>query len=146
VRRPSPGAVPALVFTWSPPAPGPDATATARLVATAAASVLAVASSGSAAVAALLLGAATRSRRGAAAGVLAVLATSIRFRTASLDDLAGIQSVLGLAVEVGPATAAAAAWLAALAVLLVAAPLPDPPDQWTFVSTEIGGPPPADGG
>lgn len=108
-------------------APLPDAAAVARVVAAAAAAVLAVASTGSAVVAALLLGAATGSRRVGAAAVLAVLATSVRFRTAALDDLAGIQSVLGGAIEVGPATASASAWLAAVAVLLATAALPDPP-------------------
>jgi len=112
---------------WPSTAPLPDAAAVARVVAAAAAAVLAVASTGSAAVAALLLGVATGSRRSGAAALLAVLATSVRFRTAALDDLAGIQSVLGGAIEVGPATAAASAWLAALAVLLATAALPDPP-------------------
>lgn len=112
---------------WPSTAPLPDAADVVRVGAAAAAAVLAVASTGSAAVAALLLGVATGSRRGAGAALLAVLAASIRFRTAALDDVAGIQSVLGLAVEVGPATAAASAWLGALAVLLAASPLPDPP-------------------
>lgn len=99
------------------------APSTVRSAAALAAALLAAASTGSAALAALLVGVATASRRSGAAVLLAVLATSLRFRTAALDDLAGVQSVLGLAVEVGPATAAASAWLAAGAVLLAAAPL-----------------------
>jgi len=93
------------------------------LAAAIAASVLAVSSRGSAVVAALLLGVAVADRRAGAAAVLAVLATAIRFRTAALDDLAGIQEVLGLAGEVGPSTGAAASWLAAAAVLLAVGPL-----------------------
>lgn len=83
-----------------------------------AAAVLAGTSTGSMVLAALLLGLAARDRRAAGAALLAVVATAIRFRTASFDDLAGIQGVLGPAGTVGPATAAASAWAAAGAVLL----------------------------
>lgn len=83
-----------------------------------AAAVLAATSTGSLVVVALLVWAATLDRRSGVAVLLASLASSVRFTTATLDDLAGIQSVLGIAGEVGPAAAAASAWLAAAAVLL----------------------------
>ena len=89
------------------------------LAAAVAAGVLAWSSTGSMVVAAVLLGAAVGDRRAAAAPLLAVAATAVRFATAGFDDLAGIQSVLGNAVVVGPATAAASAWCAAAAVVLV---------------------------
>lgn len=88
------------------------------LAAAIAAAVLAATSTGSVVVVALLVWAATLDRRSGIAVLLATLATSIRFTTGSLDDLAGIQSVLGVAGEVGPTTAAVSAWLAAAAVLL----------------------------
>ena len=83
-----------------------------------AAAVLAATSTGSLVVVALLVWAATLDHRSGIAVLLASLATSVRFATAALDDLAGIQSVLGIAGEVGPTVAAASAWLAAAAVLL----------------------------
>ncbi len=95
--------------------PGPRALTTAAALA---AAVLAATSTGSLVVAALLVGLATSDRRSGAAVLLAATAASIRFGTASLDDLAGIQSVLGPAVAVGPETAAASAWCAGAAVLL----------------------------
>lgn len=95
--------------------PSGSAVATAAAVVVA---VLAASSTGSMVLAALLVGVATADRRAAGAALLAVAATAIRFRTASFDDLAGIQSVLGLAGTVGPAAAAASAWCAAAAVLL----------------------------
>jgi hypothetical protein len=82
--------------------------------------VLAGSSTGSLVLAALLIGVAATDRRAAGAALLAVAATAIRFRTASFDDLAGIQSVLGPAGTVGPTTAAASAWAAAAAVVLSA--------------------------
>lgn len=85
-----------------------------------AAAVLAGSSTGSLVLAALLVGVAATDRRAAGAALLAVAATAIRFRTASFDDLAGIQSVLGPAGTVGPTTAAASAWAAAAAVVLSA--------------------------
>lgn len=92
------------------------------LAAAVAGGVLAASSTGSLVVAALLVWVATLDRRCGVAALLAALAASIRFTTASLDDLAGIQSVLGIAGEVGPATAAASAWVAAAAVLLATRP------------------------
>ena len=83
-----------------------------------AAAVLALTSTGSMVVAAVLLGVAAGDRRTALAALLAVTAVAVRFSTASFDEVAGIQSVLGTAGTVGPATAAASAWLAAGAVLL----------------------------
>lgn len=95
-------------------------TSSVAVAAALAAAVLAGTSTGSMVVAALLIGVAAADRRAAGAAVLAVAATAIRFRTASFDDLAGIQSVLGPAGQVGPTTAAASAWAAAVAVLLCA--------------------------
>lgn len=92
--------------------------ASVSLAAALAAAVLAGTSTGSMVLAALLVGLAARDRRAAGAALLAVVATAVRFRTASFDDLAGIQGVLGPAGTVGPATAAASAWVAAAAVLL----------------------------
>ena len=83
-----------------------------------AAATLAVSSSGSMVVAAVLLGIVVRDRVCGLALVGAVAAVSVRFATASFDDVAGIQSVLGAAGLVGPATGAASAWLAASAVVL----------------------------
>lgn len=107
----------------SPPsilAPTSTAVATAAALAVVA---LAATSTGSMVLAALLVGVATRDRRSAAAALLAVVATAVRFRTATFDDLAGIQSVLGPAGTVGPATAAASAWLSAAALILAARPM-----------------------
>lgn len=102
--------------------PGPavlqPSTTTVAVAAGLAAAVLAGTSTGSTVVAALLIGFAAADRRSAGAALLAVTATAIRFRTATFDDLAGIQSVLGPAGTVGPATAAASAWAAAAAVVL----------------------------
>lgn len=103
----------------------PTSTAVATAAALAA-TALAVTSTGSMVLAALLVGVAARDRRTAGAALLAVAATSIRFRTATFDDLAGIQSVLGPAGTVGPATAAASAWLAAAAVVLAARSVAEP--------------------
>lgn len=93
------------------------------VAAAAGAGVLALTSTGSMVVAAALLGVAVGDRRSLIAVFLAVAAVAVRFATTSFDDLAGIQSVLGSAVEVGPATGAASAWAAAAAVVLAAAPL-----------------------
>lgn len=106
----------------SPPALRQPTRAAVATAAALGAAVLAGTSTGSMVLAALLVGVATTDRRSAGAALLAVAATSIRFRTATFDDLAGIQSVLGLSGTVGPATAAASAWAAAAAVLLAARP------------------------
>lgn len=86
--------------------------------AAAGAGALALSSTGSMVVAALLFGVSTRSRWSTLAAVLATAAVSVRFSTAVLDEIAGIQSVLGIAGRVGPPVAAASAWTAAAAVLL----------------------------
>ena len=88
------------------------------LAAAVGAAAIAVSSTGSMVVAAVLLGIAVGDHRSGAALVGAVAAVSVRFSTASFDDVAGIQSVLGPAGVVGPATGAASAWLAAAAVVL----------------------------
>ncbi len=79
---------------------------------------LALTSTGSIVVAAVLLGLATRSRWSTASILLATATVGVRFSTVTFDDLAGIQSVLGNAGVVGPATAAASAWCAATAIVL----------------------------
>lgn len=111
---------------WAPP---PSAAAIA-LAAALAGAVLAGTSTGSAVVVAVLLGVACRDPRAGAAAALAVLATAVRFRTAALDDLAGIQSVLGPAGVVGPELAAASAWAGAAAVVLAAGPLAGTRSRW----------------
>lgn len=116
-------AAPGLAAPGPPTSLQPTGVAVAT-AATLAAAALAVTSTGSMVLAALLVGVATRERRAAGAALLAVLATAIRFRTGTFDDLAGIQSVLGPAGTVGPATGAASAWLAAAALVLAAQPLP----------------------
>lgn len=83
-----------------------------------AAAVLAMTSTGSIVVVALLVGIATLDRRSGTAVALVAVAVSIRFGTTTLGDLAGVQSVLGPAVSVGPELAAASAWCAGGAVLL----------------------------
>lgn len=132
--------------------PSPTTLAVAAAVA---AAVVSGTSTGSAVVAALLLGACTLDRRVAAAAVLAVVATSLRFRSASLDDLAGIQEVLGFAGTVGPAAGAAASWMAAAAVLLAVGPLPGATGRWRYVpvlpagvlaAALVAGPGPSDAG
>lgn len=104
----------------SPPAILRPSDTSVSVAAALAAAVLAGTSTGSMVLAALLIGVATRDRRSCAAALLAVAASALRFRTATFDDLAGIQSVLGAAGTVGPVTAAASAWLAAAAVVLAA--------------------------
>jgi hypothetical protein len=118
-------AAPGLAGPGPPTSLQPTSVAVAT-AATLAAAALAITSTGSMVLAALLVGVAARDRRSAGAALLAVVATAIRFRTATFDDLAGIQSVLGPAGTVGPATAAASAWLAAAAVVLAARPLARP--------------------
>lgn len=55
--------------------------------------------------------------------LLAAAAVVVRWRTPSLELLAGAQAVLGPAGWVGPAPAAAAAWCAAAAFVLGAGPV-----------------------
>ncbi len=99
------------------PVPG---TREAVVVAAIALAVLAGSSTGSLVIAAVLVGIATADRWRGAAVLLACLAVSLRFGTTTFDDVAGIQSVLGPAVVVGPPVAAASAWCAGAAVLLAA--------------------------
>lgn len=96
---------------------GPDPRAVAS-AASVAAAVLAASSTGPVVVAAVLVGVGAFDRRSGAAVLLAAIAVSVRFGTATFDDLAGIQSVLGPAGVVGPEVAAASAWCAAAAVVL----------------------------
>jgi len=88
-----------------------------RTGAAVAALVLAVLSRGDALVLAALL-AVVAWRPAALAVVPALLASSWRWGSTSLEALAGAQAVLGPAGIVGPAVAATASWLAAAAILL----------------------------
>lgn len=88
-----------------------------RTGAAVAALVLAVLSRGDALVLGVLLVVATW-RLLALAVLPALVASSWRWGSTSLDALAGAQAVLGPAGFVGPATAATASWLAAIAILL----------------------------
>lgn len=88
-----------------------------RSSAAAAAVVLAVLSLGDALVLAVVLVVAAW-RLPALAVVPALLASSWRWGSTSLEALAGAQAVLGPAGLVGPGTAAAASWLAGFAILL----------------------------
>jgi hypothetical protein len=123
--RATDAAWPAAGAVWAPPS-----AAVVALAAALAGAVLAGTSTGSAVVVAVLLGVACRDPRAGAAAFLAVLATAVRFRTAALDDLAGIQSVLGAAGVVGPELAAASAWAGAAAVVLAAGPLAGTGARW----------------
>lgn len=83
-----------------------------------AALVLAITSRGELAVLAILLVLPDVSLASVVAVLGAVVASSWRWGTTSLEALAGAQAVLGPAGGVGPAGAAAGSWLAALALLL----------------------------
>lgn len=101
--------------------PGADVTEQSLVVGAAAgAAGLAISSTGSIVVAAVLFGVATRNRWSMMAALFAVASVAVRFSTVGLDDLAGIQSVLGAAGVVGPPAAAAGAWCAAVALVLAA--------------------------
>jgi len=95
-----------------------------RAAATAAALLLAALSRGDALVLAALLALAAWRPLPAAAIVTALAATAWRWSSAALEDIAGAQAVLGPAGVVEPPSAAAAAWLGAIAVLLATPDLP----------------------
>lgn len=116
----------AAVRSGPPETPAVDLDALLAPAAAVGALVLAVSSTGSMVVAAVLVGVATRSRWCGIAAVLAVAASTVRFSSSTFDDLAGIQSVLGAAVVVGPPVAAASAFAATIAVLLTARSLRHP--------------------
>jgi hypothetical protein len=84
----------------------------------AAALVLAVSSRGELALVALLLVLPDVSVPSVVAALGAVVASSWRWGTTSLEALAGAQAVLGPAGGIGPGGAAAGSWLAAAALLL----------------------------
>lgn len=88
----------------------------------AAAFVLAVTSRGELAVLGLVLLLPDAVRAGAATRVVAVagavVASSWRWGTTSLEALAGVQAVLGPAGGIGPAAGAAGSWLATVALVL----------------------------
>lgn len=130
-------------MTAAAPAAGPVRAHPTLLasIAAAAAAGLAISSSGSMVVAAALLGVAALDRRSVAAAVLAAGAVGVRFATTDLGDLAGIQSVLGSAGEIGPPAAAASAWTAAAALVLASVPRPSGPPAATDEPT----PQPSDG-
>ena len=93
-----------------------------RTAAAAAALVLAVTSRGDALGLAVLLAVVAWRPVAAAAVGLALVATSWRWGSTSLEAIAGAQTVLGPAGVVEPTSAAAASWLAAGAIVLAAAP------------------------
>jgi len=98
-----------------------------RHAAVAAALALATLSRGDALVLAVLLVIAAW-RPVALAVVPALVASSWRWGSSSLEALAGAQTVLGPAGLVGPPAAAATSWLAGLAILLVLAGRPSAPN------------------
>lgn len=85
-----------------------------------AAAVLAAVSAGHLLVLGALVAFVARSRVGAAAALLAVLAVLVRWGGPSLSALGGGQAVLGPAVLVGSVAAGASALLAAVAIALLA--------------------------
>jgi hypothetical protein len=100
---------------------------TARLAALAGAAVVAVASRGDALLLGVALGVGAGSVVAGTASVLAGIAVLVRWGSASLAALAGAQAVLGPAGTTGSVPAAASAWCAASAFVLVVRPLaPDP--------------------
>lgn len=99
----------------------------------AAALALAVLSRGDALVVAALLGAAAWHLPSAGAVLAALVASSWRWGSTSLEALAGDQAVLGAAGLVGPGRAAASAWLAALAVVLAS-----PATRWRRLRSVAG--------
>lgn len=68
---------------------------------------------------AALLGVSTGGLLAAVTAALAVLSSALRWGVMSLEGIAGAQSVLGPAGVVGPELAAASAWCAAAALILV---------------------------
>lgn len=66
----------------------------------------------------VLLALALAERRSSVAALLAVAAVSVRWGTTSIETIAGATTTLGPALRVGPALAAAALALAAVALLL----------------------------
>jgi hypothetical protein len=92
--------------------------------------VLAIASKGDVAVlvAALALGAGSWSST--VAVVLGLVTATTRVGASSLRAISGAQSVLGPAGWNGSSTAVLASWLAAVAVLCAARPLPDVRSRW----------------
>ena len=98
--------------------------ATARLAAAAAALVLALTSRGDVVVVGVALTVAAWRPVAALAVAAAVGASAWRWGSASLEDVAGAQAVLGPAGWVDPPLAAAGSWLGALALVLVAPTMP----------------------
>ena len=100
-----------------------------RAAALTAALLLAALSRGDALVLAALLSLAAWRPLPAVAVVTALAATAWRWASAALEDIAGAQAVLGPAGLVDPPTAAVAAWLGALAVLLATPDLLTEPED-----------------
>lgn len=103
---------------------GGEIVVAARLAAAAAAAVLALTSTGSAVVAAVALGVALAERTSALAVGLVVVAASLRWGSSTFDEWAGVQSVLGTGIEIGPVSGAVSAWLCMVALVLVAGSVP----------------------
>ena len=97
-----------------------------RAAALAAALVLAVLSRGDVVVLAAMLAVGARGPLRVVGVVAALKATAWRWGSASLEHIAAAQSVLGPAGLVDPPSAAASAWLAAVAIVLATPTLPPP--------------------
>ncbi|MEY2478518.1 MAG: hypothetical protein QOG87_3833 [Actinomycetota bacterium] len=103
------------------PRRGPQPHRSLRLAATAASLALILSSSGDVVLAAVLLGVAALDVAVAGVGVGVALAVLGRWGTTSLAALAGLQAVVGPAGLRGSTIAAASSWVAAGALLVVAA-------------------------
>lgn len=122
--------------------------------AAAAAGLLVLTSTGTLLVVAVLVGVATADRRPVAVTGLAAVVVAVRFGTVDLGHLAGAQEVLGPAGLTGDPMAAAASWLSAGALVLVAwhhppslpgrAGLAIPAIVGVVAATVVWGPGPAD--
>src|SRR5438128_1803905 len=102
------------------PAAALDTATAARVAAPAGTLVLVAASTGDVLLLGVLAGVATLDLLTGGVAIGAGLATLLRWGSPSLTAVAGSQAVLGPGGLVGPVVAAASAWLAAAALVLVA--------------------------
>ena len=107
-----------------------------RAAALAAALVLALLSRGDVIVLAALLAVGAWRPLPAVAVVTALAASAWRWSSTALEDIAGAQAVLGPSGVVDPPSAAAAAWMAGLAIVLAT---PNLLEAWLFEKAEAGG-------
>ncbi len=106
-----------------------------RAAALTAALLLALLSRGDVIVLAAVLGLGAWRPLPAAAVVSTLAATAWRWSSTSLEDIAGAQAVLGPAGVVDPTSAAAAAWLGAVAIVLAT---PNLVEAWLFERAHAG--------